>query len=199
MVHKTRLMTVMLALTALGIAGGCRTGDAVETEASQKRYTGGVYTAYNIWHENADGVSCVNYHRGAMIPAGTALQSAEVSRKNRIKFVTQDGREFTLRFRSGFHPGVSIHQYLERMVTERTFEELTANFTQEEIDAIQRGTIVIGMSKEAVIISRGYPPEHETPTTSSNVWKYWENRFKTKLVHFDANGRAIRGGGADDL
>jgi hypothetical protein len=45
------------------------------------------------------------------------------------------------------------------------------------------------MSKEAVIISVGIPPDHKTPDLKSNRWIYWKNRFKNKAVCFDPAGK----------
>jgi len=46
------------------------------------------------------------------------------------------------------------------------------------------------MSKEAVILAIGYPPEHVTPTLESNTWKYWRTRFATQLVSF-VDGKVV--------
>ena len=45
------------------------------------------------------------------------------------------------------------------------------------------------MSKKAVILSWGYPPELATPSTSLNAWKYWLKRFTSKIVRFDSDGK----------
>ena len=48
------------------------------------------------------------------------------------------------------------------------------------------------MSKKAVLAAYGPPPEHETPTRDTNPWKYWTDRFRTKEVFFDKNGKTTR-------
>ncbi len=35
----------------------------------------------------------------------------------------------------------------------------------------------------------GYPATHRTPSTASNDWLYWYNRFVTYRVQFDADGK----------
>ena len=43
------------------------------------------------------------------------------------------------------------------------------------------------MSKEAVLMSYGYPPSHMTPSTEGDVWKYWDHKFRAKLIYFRNN------------
>jgi hypothetical protein len=75
--------------------------------------------------------------------------------------------------------------------TESNFDELTISMTGKEIDAIKHGVVVKGMSKKAVLVSYGLPPEHRTPSLESNIWFYWKNIFRSKAIHFDENNRAI--------
>jgi hypothetical protein len=63
--------------------------------------------------------------------------------------------------------------------------------TDQEKKAIKEGRLVVGMSKPAVIMSRGYPPEHRTPSLDVSPWVYWEARFRTKAVYFGEDGRTI--------
>ena len=42
---------------------------------------GKLYTAYNLWYEKPTRISSVNYHIGGMIPVGSKVSSAEVTRK----------------------------------------------------------------------------------------------------------------------
>ena len=65
------------------------------------------------------------------------------------------------------------------------------DFSDEEKSMIRRGAVGNGMSKEAVLISWGYPPEHRTLSTKANTWLYWRNRFMKKAVDFDNNDKVI--------
>ncbi len=84
------------------------------------------------------------------------------------------------------------------MVAQKPFAELTAGLSEKEIDAVKAGKLVVGMSKAAVIMARGYPPEHRTPSTEVNNWLYWENRFRKKAVNFDSEGRTTKRAVPDD-
>ncbi len=49
---------------------------------------------------------------------------------------------------------------------------------------ILNGAVAMGMTKNSVILSRGYPPFHMTKGIEADTWKYWRNRFMTALVTF---------------
>jgi hypothetical protein len=52
------------------------------------------------------------------------------------------------------------------------------------------------MTKEQVLMARGYPPAHETPSLDLDTWKYWSSRFVTQTIAFErgilAAGRGIQ-------
>ena len=58
-----------------------------------------------------------------------------------------------------------------------------------EVDrkGVQAGSVLPGMTKRAVILAIGYPPEHATPSLDSDVWTFWKNRFGKMQVHFTGN------------
>ncbi|MFH0944954.1 MAG: hypothetical protein V2A76_07125 [Planctomycetota bacterium] len=152
------------------------------------------YTTYNMWYAKVDSLSAINYKTGAFIPAGTEVTGINAVsrrfRKDAISFTTSsNGATFTVSFDPKFHPGKSIHDYRNMMFTNKTFDQLVEGLSQEEIDAIKVGSLRVGMSRKAVIIAYGYPPEHATPSLESSHWKYWMNRFEDKLIYFDETGR----------
>ena len=56
-----------------------------------------------------------------------------------------------------------------------------------ERKAIEHGEVEVGMSKAAVLLAIGYPPEHRTPSTRDNLWVYWRNRFNRFVLQFDGD------------
>jgi hypothetical protein len=189
------LLVLILAATALFAGQSKGKADTGKT----------LYTAYNLWYEQnkEDALWCINYKTGNMIPAGTEVTDVRITTavKGRfqggeiqaISFVTiKDGQQYYVNFNAGFHPGKTIKDYVEMMFTEKTFDELIANFTAVEIDAIREGKLKVGMSKDAVLVSYGYPPEHKTPNLENDVWYYWINRFRTKAIHFDEDGKTVK-------
>lgn len=174
--------------------------DSLITDKSTNRF----YTAYNIWYEagKENSLWCINYKTGVMIPAGAEVKNVRIvpsvtGRKQgggmtAIYFVTEnDGQKYWVNFNQNFHPGKTIQDYKDMMFTTKTFAELTGGMSETEIQGIKKGIVKIGMSKEAVLIAFGYPPEHKTPSLEESVWLYWMNRFRTKAINFDSDNRAM--------
>ncbi len=173
-----------------------------------------LYTAYNIWYEPGKEANlwCINYKTGMMIPAGTKVTNVALGRARKGKFsggsptslsfiTISDGKRYWVNINKKFHPGKSIDDYKAMMFTNKTFEELTNGLQKFEIEAIKKGVVVKRMSKEAVLISYGPPPEHRTPNyRDSHSWIYWMNRFKSKEIYFDENNKAaVRQKDPDEL
>ena len=55
------------------------------------------------------------------------------------------------------------------------------------ISTVVASKIFVGMSKEAVLISRGYPPTHATSSINSNRWKYWDAKHDARIIEFKDN------------
>ena len=137
-----------------------------------------------------------------MIPAGTEVKDVRLTRavagrkagadRTALSFITvKYGKKYWVNITKKYHPGKTTQYYMEIMFTEKNFEELTKRMSEKEIEAIKKGVIVKGMSKQAVLVSYGRPPEHRTPNyMDTNSWIYWINRFRSKEIYFDENNRA---------
>ena len=146
---------------------------------------GTYYTKVNIWYENPQKIVYTNYHMGAIIPAGSKVEILGIN-GNKIKFNVNElkGMTFIL---------TNIPKY-SLVSTEVLFSDYFINeevspckFNSSEKENISNGTIEEGMTKDAVIMSYGYPPKHKTPALSSNVWTYWDARATRKVVTFKDN------------
>jgi hypothetical protein len=157
------------------------------------------YTAYNIWYEKPASVWSTNYKTGMVIPAGTKVTNVRVGYKRGHSLIafnvpSMNNGEFRIAFTKRHHGSLTFKQFTKRVFTTKTFKELSKGLTKEELKAIQspRPYICKGMTKKAVILSWGYPPEVATPATSLNAWKYWIHRFKTIVIRFDKNGKTTK-------
>lgn len=173
-------------------------GDKPETK--QK-----LYTSHNIWLWPSYNIKCINY-KGAptKIVAGTEVTNVQIQsdvyssnerNTERISFKLADsGKKYTISFVQRYHPKKTIIDYMENMFTAKTFDELTEGMSVSEKTAIRQGIIVDGMSKEAVLVSYGPPPEHVTSSLDNKKWKYWIDKRKTKLVHFNGKNKTYNTG-----
>lgn len=166
-----------------------------------------LYTAYNMWFEKPKSMHCINFKAGTMIPAGSLVSSAQLIDDEvvyvpgmdyeevppYIRFtIAEDKQEYNVQFSRRWHPGKSIQDYFDLMFTTRPLDERIAEFTSDEKQAIHGGYLLEGMSKEAVLIAYGYPPEHKTRNLTSNTWLYWRNKFGKKVIYFDPDGRTVK-------
>jgi len=143
-----------------------------------------LFTAYNIWFEQPTRVYSTNYQRGNILPAGSEVKDVSRSPRN-LDFVdVKLNMKFSIEFVAKHHPGVTAEQWMNRLLTTKQFPELTRGFTAPEIKSIKAGEVKVGMSKKAVLVSAGYPPEVGTPSTELDSWKYWRHRFGTYSVKF---------------
>jgi len=161
----------LAAVLALGAAGAASAAERL-------------YTAYNIWFESPQKVYSTNYERGNILPAGSEVKDVSRSSK-RLEFTdVKTNLKFSFEFVGDHHPGLTRDQWIDRFLTARDFAALSAGLTAAEIKAVKAGQIQPGMSRKAVLLAAGYPPEVATASTQLDVWKYWRHRFGSFLVRF---------------
>jgi hypothetical protein len=141
-----------------------------------------LYTSSNLWYEKPDRMYSTGYQKGAMIPAGTEV--TDVKRSSRKLEFVAGGTKYSVEFIAKHNPGVTPDAWMDRVLTPKNFAALTSGMTGAEIKAIKEGKIQNGMSKKAVLVSAGHPPEVGTPSTDSDTWKYWRDRFRNYVVQF---------------
>ena len=144
------------------------------------------FTKANMWFESPVKIYSTNYHKGAILPAGTKVVIKKVGFKD-IKFTDDDGIDYRIVYVKRHSPGVSVWDHFDRYFSEEDpmrsggpFEK----FTKAEQEHIEMGEIAEGMSKDAVIMAYGYPPPIKTPKLKSRSWIFMLNRFATKAVMF---------------
>lgn len=59
---------------------------------------------------------------------------------------------------------------------------------------IRNGILATGMTKEQVVMTRGYPPGHKTPSLEVDRWTYWNSRYVTHALVFQ-DGVLVRARG----
>ena len=95
-----------------------------------------------------------------------------------------DGENAVLFNKKGY-TGLSENELRARMFAETPVN--LDDFTENERMNIKKGKVELKMSKEAIILSRGYPPKHRTPNLKKDIWRYWEGRFNSTNLIFENN------------
>jgi hypothetical protein len=143
-----------------------------------------------LYFEGGEYVA-TNYARGVAVPINTPVK-IDLIKGNSIKLHRIDtGDKLEIK---------NVEKYSQKSVTELASLIFSAEQTQlerlpEELaTAIRSGTMRKGMTKEQVLMARGYPPVHETPSIDSDRWVYWSSRFVKLTIVFNKD-RLIEGRG----
>jgi hypothetical protein len=148
------------------------------------------FTRYTFREEKNEHKT-TNYGRGVVVPINTP-----------VKLISMSGSKLTLmRLDSGQEIKVENEdKYTKKSITEIAALMLSAEKTpveklpQEVASAIRNGDMRKGMTRELVLMARGYPPVHETPSIDGDRWVYWSSRFVKQTIVF-VNGRLSEGRG----
>lgn len=130
-------------------------------------------------------IQSTNYSTGEFIPLNTKVEILDTSNST-IKFIVKaSGSVFTLKLNSK-HSQVDIDK-LDSMY----FGNTETNYSKSKYkNQIQHGQVISGMSRDEVILTRGYPPKHATSSLENNEWLYWISKWNKEKVTF-RNGKVI--------
>ena len=192
----SKVYKLILILLSTIIMTGCVSEPKVKIEEK-------VYTQVGMWYLNksrevfisgdvlSDGdsitaigsIPAVNYSRDVFIPVNTLVTIVDNSTYDTITFKLQN--KIIALVNKKAYTGLSTADFVKKMFTPTPVD--LSGFTESEQKFIAKGEVELYMSKEAVIVSRGYPPIHRTPNLEDNTWRYWEARFNSRNYIFDDN------------
>jgi len=179
MLKKLSLIVLLCTITAGGVQAAQNTALKGKT----------LYTQVNMYaHKGGSQISWVNFEVGTFIPVNSKVKVIQLFGKNITFKIIKSGKLVKLRNRPK-HSGMDGKAWGIKHLNEKPLD--LNQFSKAERNAIRDGIIQAGMSKEAVIISRGYPPAHKNPTLEAPQWLYWSNRSNKKVVSFDENGNVF--------
>jgi hypothetical protein len=163
------------AAVAFLVGFACSFGAAAQSDG---------YTCCNL-HYDGDWISDANWSSLPKIPAGTPIRILEYG-DNRVS-VDIGGRRMFLGLDYGRKQG--LRAWAQLMVVAEDPKKRIAAWPAAVRETIESGKVAVGMTREQVIVSLGYPPAHATPSIEALQWKYWHTTHGTFLVVWDANGR----------
>ncbi len=145
-----------------------------------------LYTCCNL-HFNREGdASDANYEYvgGITIPPGTRVTVIS-DHRNAIDFraAIPSQQVFTLAFRFG-RPAIRAAQYFGLVLVPDDPTPRLRSLEPSVAAAVREGRVVVGMTKDEVLLARGYPPFHRTPAVAANRWIYYEFYSVVDLVDF---------------
>lgn len=178
---KSLILLLIFCLTGL-VLEGC----FIFKKKSNQR----LFLAQNLWVDDPEYVSDVNYRIGLIIPAGSeVVKLKEFPTQNIITFKELPGKnKITLHFEPENHKNLTLSGFRNQLFTIRNFKELAENLTEAEISSIKTGNLTTGLRKSAVLILLGHPPATLTSSLDDSVWIYWVNRSRKQVLSFDEYG-----------
>ncbi len=141
------------------------------------------FTRYTFKYEGKDW-PITNYARGETVAINTPVTLVGISKNSfTIKFV--DSGSILKIENLDKHSKRSTEQIAKEFLSEQP--TAIDKYGKEMADHIRTGTLRLGMTKTQVLLTRGYPPSHETPTLEGDLWKYWSSRFVVHSLAFEGD------------
>jgi hypothetical protein len=148
------------------------------------------FTRHAFWEEKGE-FNTTNYSRGVLVPINT-----------RVKVVALSGSKFVLK---RLDTGQQVKVRNEEKFTRKSMSEIAAlllsagptpleKLPEDVATAVRSGEMRKGMTRELVLMTRGFPPAHETPSLDGGRWVYWSSRFVKQTILFN-DGRLAEGRG----
>lgn len=179
-------------LTALAIFSvlfaGCNAVSSPRDYPGSERPAKVGYTCCNL-HVDVDWISDGNFAQYAMIPAGTPITLTGWGR-NRVT-VEVDGQPLRMGHDYGRNYE-TLQRFVEKIIVKDNPRNKLNQLAPVTRQAVHEGKVTLGMTREEVIMSLGYPLPSETHTLSSNTWRYYYSMTGDYTVAFNANGVVSR-------
>ena len=174
----------LLALcAALLLLAGCA-DPVIFSEVLQMKVGDKVYTACNLWYEDAENMDCRNIQKGAFLPLGTEVipvGTEDLSQK--IIFKDTKGKVYTINFSEDYRL-CSMADFVGSTFTVKSREEQLKDVPAKVRSRILRGEVVPGMTQKQVQMAYGLPPAIRTPDLRNDSWFYFLNKTDTIRVVF---------------
>jgi hypothetical protein len=176
----------ILAACFLALSGCVQRGPVAPEEA----WLNG-YTCCNLHYEaGSDWISDGNYTGYAIIPAGSRIRVAQPAYDAYRVRADINGVPFRLGQDYGRRTETFADWVGKLVVSEDPWLKIST-WPPEIQEAVRIGKIALGMTREQVITSIGYPLRTATPSLNYPVWRYWQSSFVQFDVHW-ADGRVAR-------
>ena len=132
-------------------------------------------------------ISDINYDENGkkIIPVGTPIKVRGYGHY-RVK-VDIDGKGQAIG--NDYSRDLALDVFAKRYVVADDPAAKIATYSKKIRDAIAQARIVLGMTREQVLMSVGYPVSSENHNLEDKTWRFWVNSFQEFRVRFDANGR----------
>ena len=174
-----KIISIISAFSILLFIAGCGGAKLSPEQQAVVDSKTELYTQVAMWTEKSR-VHGTNYSVGMLIPVNS-----------KVKIHAVKGKAIAFEFKgqkinyivAPKHTKATSAELLERLFANNPKD--LSKFNAATKKNIETGKVVIGMTKDEVLLARGYPPFHKTMSTEADAWTYWKNRWVTAIVSFE--------------
>lgn len=148
------------------------------------------FTRFTLHYEGGE-YDNTNYSRGELLPINTAVTVVAIGKKKLVLKRLDNGQELKVANKEKYTLKTADEFAGLMLSSEKTTLD---RLPPKVAEAVSSGEMRKGMTKELVLMTRGYPPVHETPSLEQDRWVFWSSRF-VKLTIVFADGRLSEGRG----
>lgn len=171
------------ALAAVMLLAGCAE-PVIFSEVFQLKEGEKIYTACNIWYEDAENIDCRNIQKGSFLPLGSEITPVEADAwSGKIVFKDKKGKIYTICFSEDYRL-CTMADYIAYTFTTKSREKQLENVPGNIRSRILRGQVVPGMKTAHVQMAYGVPPAIRTPDLRNESWFYFLSPSDTVRVVF---------------
>lgn len=188
MTNICKVLTIPLLVT---LVSACQTTNNDVTNLNFKK--GDTLQALvNVHGDLGSGkLYALNYQLPGMIPVCSDVSVESISSKS-IK-INYKGKQYDYLWDGHTRKaGQSLAENFDLYFGQKCDEMALSKLSEKDKEGLAQGRATLGMSKQGVIFATGYPPIHATPTTESNTWLYWRNKWGKRAIEFSAQGEVLK-------
>lgn len=175
---------VWLEDEATGQVVGTRIAKLADTPEDRKAMEGAAYTCCNLHYEDS-WISDANWSTLPLIPAGARIKVTDISSKQADVLI--DGRKFRIGLDYA-RKELTMQKLLDLLIAKEDPASRIAAASPNVQAAIRAGKVVVGMTRDEVVVALGPPRADETPSRDTATWNYYTYRSELFVVRFDAAG-----------
>jgi hypothetical protein len=147
-------------------------------------------------HYDKDWINDGNYAELPMIPAGTPIEVVSYGRERAA--VKVDGRPMRLGHDYG-REQESLDAWVNKIVIRDDPRGRISSYPAAIQEAIRQGRVMIGMSREQVIVAVGYPLTSENLSLDAPQWRMWRSSHGEYQLNFSRDGHLTSVTGDDSV
>jgi len=147
-------------------------------------------------HNDGDSINDGNYAKYPLIPAGTPIDVVKYDGNKAL--IRINNKNYKLKHDYG-RDQESLDVWVNKMVVNEDPRPRIAGYPPQVQAAISAGRVIVGMTREQVIVAVGYPLTSENASLDEPQWRMWRSTHGEYDIQFGANGRVSAVSGEDDV